>query len=188
MHVMIDLETMGTRPNAPIIAIGAVAFDVDHDWAWRTFYATVNLNSAVVQGKAVISPDTVMWWLRQDKAAQGAFSATQDEAYSLEGALQALNKWLGEVCGGTDVVDMMLDGVWGNGATFDNVILRESYLNAGIPCPWPFWKDRCYRTVRAAYPDVMTTRDGTHHNALDDARYQARHLVAINEAAGGVFL
>ena len=27
MHIMLDLETMGTRPDAPIIAIGAVAFN-----------------------------------------------------------------------------------------------------------------------------------------------------------------
>lgn len=177
MHVMIDLETMGTRPNAPIIAIGAVAFDATG--IRGEFYANVNLTSAVVQGNAVISPDTVLWWLRQDKAAQDAFSDTQDEPYSLEGALQELNKtfdW------------PKVDGVWGNGATFDNVIIREAHNNAGVVCPWPFWNDKCYRTVKGAYPDVLVARDGTHHNALDDARYQALHLVAINEAAGGVFL
>ncbi len=27
MHIMIDLETMGTRADAPIVSIGAVAFD-----------------------------------------------------------------------------------------------------------------------------------------------------------------
>lgn len=29
MHVMIDLETMGTSNTAAIVAIGAVAFDID---------------------------------------------------------------------------------------------------------------------------------------------------------------
>jgi inhibitor of KinA sporulation pathway (predicted exonuclease) len=31
-------------------------------------------------------------------------------------------------------------------------------------------------------------RNGTHHNALDDARTQALHLIAINTAAGGIIL
>lgn len=175
MHVMIDLETMGTRPNAPIIAIGAVAFDATS--ILREFYVNVYLGSSVTQGKAVISPETVMWWMKQSDEARAAFNT--DNAYSLEGALSELKVWLdwGKV-----------DGVWGNGATFDNVILREAFNNVGVLCPWPFWKDKCYRTVKGAYPDVTITRDGTHHNALDDAIYQAQHLVAINQAAGGALI
>jgi exodeoxyribonuclease VIII len=46
---------------------------------------------------------------------------------------------------------------------------------------WEFWKDRCYRTIKNCYPDVPFDRRGTHHNALDDARSQALHLIAINE-------
>ena len=36
MHVMIDLETMGRDPDAPIVAIGACRFsatDEPHEWA-----------------------------------------------------------------------------------------------------------------------------------------------------------
>jgi hypothetical protein len=37
--------------------------------------------------------------------------------------------------------------VWGNGATFDNVILRASYERELIPCLWHFWNDRDVRTI-----------------------------------------
>jgi len=69
MHIMIDLETMGTRPDAPIIAIGAVSFDVDTDWVWRTFYVNIDLQSAVSAG-AKIDPSTVMWWMKQSDEAR----------------------------------------------------------------------------------------------------------------------
>ncbi len=170
MHIMIDLETMGTRPNAPIISIGAVSFDA---WGIRdTFYRDVTLHSSVKSG-AVIDPSTVLWWLRQDKAAQDAFEEGQDEALSLEQALRDFSQF---VCSYGDG----LKGVWGNGASFDNVIMHESGKRCRVGT-WEFWKDRCYRTVKSMFPDVPFERSGTHHNALDDARSQALHLIAINE-------
>ena len=175
MHIMIDLETMGTRPTAPIVSIGAVAFDATgvHD----TFYANVDLKSAVDAG-GVIDPSTVMWWMSQSDEARAAL-LVKDEQYSIVWALAALSAWgdWGKVA-----------GVWGNGASFDNVILSESYYRAAILRPWPFWKDRCYRTIKTIYPDVELVRSGTHHNALDDARTQAEHLIAINATAAGTIL
>ena len=173
MHIMIDLETMGTRPNAPIIAIGAVAFDAGG--LAKEFYCTVSLHSAVRSG-AVIDPSTVMWWLGQDKIAQDALTDKQDEAIGLE---VALGEFMQFVCSYGDG----LKGVWGNGATFDNVLMHESGKRCGVPM-WEFWKDKCYRTVKGMYPAVEMERSGTHHNALDDAKSQALHLVRINDEFG----
>lgn len=170
MHIMIDLETMGTRPDAPIVSIGAVSFN--SDGIVSEFYANVDLASSTNSG-AVIDPNTVMWWMSQSDEARAALLVKEDE-YSLVGALSALSNWFPDE----------VAGVWGNGASFDNVILSESYLRAAVLRPWPFWKDRCYRTVKNMYPDVPMTRGGTHHNALDDARTQAEHLIAISKSRG----
>jgi exodeoxyribonuclease VIII len=177
MHIMIDLETMGTRPDAPIVAIGAVAFNAHgvHD----TLYRLVSLHSAVRSG-AVIDPSTVMWWLEQGDAARAALQDKQNDAAGIKDALQDFVQF---VCSYGDE----LKGVWGNGATFDNVIMHESGKRCGVPM-WEFWKDKCYRTVKGMYPDVKMERNGTHHNALDDARSQALHLIRINAAAGGIIL
>jgi len=184
MHVMLDLETMGTRPDAPIIAIGAVAFvpdrqhkdgDVDFGGIVSPFYLTVDLGSAVKTG-AVIEPSTVMWWMKQSDEARGAFD--REDAYTLTSALAEFQKWI-------DSLDAEIVGLWGNGATFDNVILRQSYYRTTVPFYLPFWADKCYRTVKGMYPQVKLERTGTHHNALDDARTQALHLLEINRVAGG---
>ena len=169
MHVMIDLETMGNRPDAPIVSIGAVAFD--SQGVGRDFYRNVTLQSSVKSG-AVIDPDTVGWWMRQSDQARAAFDK---DAISLDVTLYHFRQWLKP-----DEVT----GMWGNGAAFDNVILAESYKRLGLEAPWPFWTDRCYRTMKSLFSNVPIVRSGTHHNALDDARTQAEHLVAINAKHG----
>lgn len=176
MHIMLDLETMGTRPNAPIVSIGAVAFDSTGESA--LFYRTVSLRSSVESG-AVIDPNTVEWWLQQSDDARAALVG--DITEPLEPCLRALGQFVATY--GDDLV-----GVWGNGAAFDNVIIHESCRRLGMAPLWEFWKDKCYRTVKGAYPKVPLSRTGDHHNALDDARTQVAHLIDINSAAGGVFL
>jgi hypothetical protein len=177
MHIMVDIETMGTGPDAPILSIGAVAFN--GAGLGDEFYKPCNFQSAVDSG-AVIDPSTVMWWLRQDAAALNALEDCQDSGITLTGALQSFLAFV-------NPSHPTLRGVWGNGATFDNVIIRQSCKRLGLEV-WPFWLDKCYRTVKGAYPAVKMERVGTHHNALDDAKSQALHLIEINRAAGGVFL
>lgn len=174
MHIMLDLETMGTRPSAPIVSIGAVAFSaggVHHE-----FYLPVSLSTSVSEG-AIIDPVTVMWWMEQSDEARRALRAA--DATPVREALRKFFDWQKA---------FELAGVWGNGASFDNVILTETYHRAYGVTPWRFWQDRCYRTVKNMYPNVELVRSGTHHNALDDARTQAEHLIAINTAAGGIIL
>lgn len=174
MHIMIDIETMGTRPTAPIVSLGAVAFDADG--VHRQFYRVVDLDSAVAAG-AVIEPSTVLWWLTQSDEARIAL--TNDINEPLRDVLEALADWVSGVPGG-------VSGVWGNGATFDNVLVAEAYKRLGMQVPWPFWKDRCYRTVKNMFPAVELVRERTHHHALADAETQALHLIEINKAAGGL--
>ena len=165
MHVMIDLETMGTRPNAPIIAIGAVTFDANA--VYDEFYVNIDLESAVSDGHGVVDPKTVLWWMEQSGAARSALRENKKKVVT---ALYEFRDWL---------KPDEPEGVWGNGASFDNVILSENYRRLNLTPPWPFWADRCYRTMKNMYPNVEAARTGTHHHALDDARTQAMHLIKI---------
>jgi len=165
MHVMIDLETMGTRPNAPIIAIGAVTFDANA--TYDEFYVNIDLESAVNDGHAVVDPKTVLWWMEQSGEARSSLRSDKKKVLT---ALYEFRDWL---------KPDQPEGVWGNGASFDNVILSETYRRLNLTPPWPFWADRCYRTMKNMYPMLELERTGVHHNALDDAKSQARHLITI---------
>lgn len=167
--VMLDLETMGNGPQAAIIAIGAVEFDIPTQQIGERFYTVIDLESAVARG-GVMDASTVLWWLKQSDAARAAFDRGGEH---IAVALQQFAGWMENRAKRDDV------RVWGNGAAFDNVILASAYRRSGTPQPWQFWNDRCYRTVKAQYPAVKMQRNGTHHNAVDDAESQARHLIAM---------
>ena len=164
MHVMIDLETLGKTPDAAIVSIGACRFD-QNGVGEDTFYRQISLQSTV-DGGAKIDPSTVIWWMQQSDDARQAIISGRDDEFE---ALCDFRGW---------IKAEKISGVWGNGAAFDNVILSQAYLRYGQEAPWPFWLDRCYRTMKAG-SRVRLVREGTHHNALDDAITQAKHLIEI---------
>lgn len=166
MHVMLDLETMGNTPDAPIVSIGACRFD-ENGVGEDTFYRQITLQSSVDSG-AKMDPSTVIWWMKQEAEAQAAI--TDGGGVDEWEALCDFNHWLKS--------EDEISGMWGNGAAFDNVILAQAYRRYGQDTPWPFWLDRCYRTIKN-FSAIQMDREGTHHNALDDAISQAKHLIAI---------
>lgn len=167
--VMLDLETMGNGPDAAIIAVGAVAFDVDSKTLGDEFYRAVNLKSSVDIG-GVMDPDTVMWWMRQSNEARSAFERA---GHNIAHVLVHFAEWMRSLGEESQI------RVWGNGAAFDNTILASAYRKAGIERPWRFWNDRCYRTMKNMHPEVNLERVGTYHNAVDDAKSQALHLLKM---------
>ncbi|EFF1734284.1 exonuclease, partial [Escherichia coli] len=168
-HLMIDLETMGKNPDAPIISIGAIFFDPQTGDMGPEFSKTIDLETA----GGVIDRDTIKWWLKQSREAQ---SAIMTDEIPLDDALLQLREFIDENSGEFFVQ------VWGNGANFDNTILRRSYERQGIPCPWRYYNDRDVRTIvelgKAIDFDARTAIpfEGERHNALDDARYQAKYV------------
>ncbi len=171
-HLMIDLETMGKNPDAPIISIGAIFFDPQTGDMGPEFSKTIDLETA----GGVIDRDTIKWWLKQSREAQ---SAIMTDEIPLDDALLQLREFIDENSGEFFVQ------VWGNGANFDNTILRRSYERQGIPCPWRYYNDRDVRTIvelgKAIDFDARTAIpfEGERHNALDDARYQAKYVSVI---------
>ncbi|EOS8170058.1 3'-5' exoribonuclease [Escherichia coli] len=171
-HLMIDLETMGKNPDAPINAIAGNFFDPATGKMGPEFSKTIDLETA----GGVIDRGTIKWWLKQSREAQ---SAILTDEIPLDDALLQFREFIDENSGEFFVQ------VWGNGATFDNVILRRSYERQGIPCPWRYTNDRDVRTMVALGLvmdfDARTTIpfEGERHNALHDARYQAKYVSAI---------
>ncbi|MER2551237.1 3'-5' exoribonuclease [Klebsiella pneumoniae] len=178
VHVMVDLETMGKKHNAPIVAIGAVVFDPATGSIGESFYKVVCLESSVNWG-AVIDPSTVIWWLKQSSEARSAI--VNDDAIPLQDALLQFREFVSDnVAGGSKKAQ-----VWGNGASFDNSILRSSYDYIAEDYPWEYWNDRDVRTMVelgqaiSFAPKTTIPFEGARHNALADAIHQARYVSAI---------
>ncbi|MBZ8317573.1 3'-5' exoribonuclease [Escherichia coli] len=171
-HLMIDLETMGKNPDAPIASIGAVFFDPQTGEQGPEFSKIIDMGTC----GGTVDISTIEWWLQRSGEARAAILA---DRIPLDDALLHLREFIDENSGEFFVQ------VWGNGANFDNVILRRSYERQEIPCPWRYTNDRDVRTM-VALGLVMdfdarnvTTFEGERHNALHDARYQAKYVSAI---------
>ena len=167
-NIMLDLETFGLDPNAAIVAIGAVEFFPESNTLGDEFYKNIELRSSVESG-GIIDPDVVVWWMKQEKGAKDSLFVDGQHSHSV---LLDFLSWI-----------KSLEGepiIWGNGSAFDNVVLRQSYKRSSLQEPWSYKNDRCYRTVRGMYPDIKPDeRIGIEHNALDDAKNQALHLMKI---------
>lgn len=177
-HLMVDMETMGNSPDAPIVSIGAVFFDPSTGNTGAEFYRVVSLESSMSFG---MKPDasTIQWWLKQSPEARSAILV--DEAMGLLETLELLADFIAEnAANGSHTVQL-----WGNGCSFDNVILRRAYALTDTPFAVPFWNDRDVRTMVelgksvGINPRYDIPFEGDMHNALSDARHQVKYVSAI---------
>jgi len=165
-NVMLDLETLGTRPGSVIVSIGAVFFDE----AGLGPKTTIAIDIADAQREGLtIDAETVRWWLAQSPAAKEAFGF---DGLSLRTALKQFTEWLQTHNQGK------APRIWGNGASFDLALLAEAYARCGMDRPWRYSHERCYRTL-AAGTCITKPEPEIAHNALSDAIAQAEHAVQI---------
>ena len=162
--VMIDLETLGLRPNAPIVSLGAVQFDIKTGETGQSLYEKIEWIHD--QKDRPLDRETVAWWLEQDPVAQKEL-IDRKNCIKLKLALKRLDDFFPKKA-----------RVWANGSTFDCVILDDAYQNhANRMPPWGFRNIRDCRTIKDLAENVGWSRDsfqmdGVTHNALDDCFFQ----------------
>lgn len=178
-HIMVDLETLGTVPGAVILSVGAVVFHPLEGTLGDEFYSVVSKADAMENFMSV-DPDTVKWWHgRSDEAREVLRAAEHPDAPSIRKVCDNLNSWMASLAKKSKI------RVYGNGADFDNPLLRVMYSCATVKPYAGGYGGRCYRTLKnldelmgADFAFHKLERAGTHHNALDDAKSQAMHLMA----------
>jgi len=172
MDVMLDLETLSTRPESVILTIGAVKFspwgdDVD---AENGLYYRVNVDEQLTLGRHV-QEETVQWWGKQPTEV---FEEAMGESnrVSLEDMCSGLNRFL-----------VGVDNIWCQGPAFDIVILENLYRQLVKPTPWQFWQIRDSRTLFGVHGDPRDKERKAAHNALMDCYYQAIGVQEIYKRA-----
>jgi 3' exoribonuclease, RNase T-like len=165
-HVMLDLETWGTSPYSTIIAIGACAFDPYAEQQNTIITDRFEVAIEPVNAGLRVDAATLMWWMDAERDLARTVWLRMPKV-GLRAALDGFSDWLGSLCSFNDV------RIWGNGAGFDNVLLRQAYEIAGREPPWSFRHDRCFRTLRSLLTIEEGHYLGTQHTALADAENQA---------------
>lgn len=170
--VMIDFETFGTSSDACIIQVGAVFFDKDTGFLGKEYKATVDAESAVQSG-AIIDSSTIYWWLQQSEEARK--SILNPDKRDIGEVMFELNEFLAPAT-----------RIWSH-ATFDFVILTTTLKRLGIKPRFRYTSGMDLRTLNfLAAPQILNlTRDGVHHDALDDCKFQVKYAVAaMNKIRG----
>lgn len=175
IHVMVDLETASTANNAAILSLGACCFAGRNPHSDSRFYMKASLASNEAIGLNV-DKEVMEWWDKQSPHSRAeAFSGTED-------VLSVLDHFHSWICKLGPIENVHL---WGNGADFDLVILRNAY-ETNATYPFDFRKHRCYRTISSIFASFIPYPKYAEqqHNALADAEHQAKrisHLVNIGK-------
>lgn len=169
-HIMFDLETFGTKPYSALRSVGACVFDPETGATGDTFYRNIDRKSCDAIGLNV-DPATEKWWMQQSREAQDALLV---DCRPISEVVSNFHLWF-----------RRNDGVqiWCQGANFDSVLWEaaaQSLQPQKLFVPWRYWAVRDTRTVYeiAGFDDKSIGRQGTYHNALDDALHQARCVAA----------
>ncbi len=163
-HLMLDFETLGNTPDAAVISLGAVIFNREKFLDEKLWL--FNLDGQL-KGRRSASADTITWWMGQEAKAKSVFERAGREGVLLRDFVP-------------DFVDFLNSKdvrVWGNDLGFDVGIIEHILIQQGRNAmPWKFWNRRCYRTMKACF-GIDRPFEGTKHDALDDAKHQAKCLI-----------
>jgi len=185
--IMIDIETLGLRPGAPIATIGYCHFD----WIGIKDSGTIAINLNIGNIGKAADPSTIKFWLQQSpEAIQKTFFRPQEEQRDWVTALLHLAttvKFSEREFG---------EGVWANGPLFDLAHLEYWYDQASEKTPWSHRSPRDVRTFfdtaqrfvgwdrdeATQRIQVKHTSELTAHDAEGDAILQALLVIDANNA------
>lgn len=185
--VMIDIETLGLNNTAPVVQIGAVAFNRYTGDRVTEFFSRINLQDALNKGD--IEGDTLVWWLRQSEAARESLAGGPTE-FTAEAVSRLSDFYMRAVAASRDE-DLP---VWACGPVFDIGKLERLFELCDEQIPWAFYAIRDTRTIEDLSPVNRQQAlaligwdrsKETAHDALSDCRYQVAYLTPmINSLVG----
>jgi hypothetical protein len=167
MDIMLDLESLGTRPDCAILTLGAIKFNpYVLDSFGDSLYLRIDVDEQLALGREV-QEDTLTWWSKQAKDVREE-ALGEGNRVSLTEMYRQLNRF----CVGAT-------NIWCQGPAFDIVILENIYRQQGWPTPWQFWQIRDSRTLFGVHGDPREKGKAGLHNALEDCISQAQGVQQI---------
>lgn len=177
-HLMIDMETLDQTPDAAVLSLGAVTFTPDGILEEKSWIFDVRVQTS---GRRLFDFDTIVWWLKQGEEAKTLFEKCVKHGQHPGIIFKEFAQWLSADSKYPKTDWNLL--VWSCGASFDIPIVENFMKRVGVTCPWKFWNHRCYRTIKQMHGiEEGKKNPGVKHDALDDARFQAKCLIDFLKA------
>ncbi len=125
-------------------------------------------------------PIRVLWWLKQSDEARKCVFFDEE----ITKPIREVYEKFSEFCKGAS-------SVWSH-ATFDASIILRSYTELNMKTPFHYRSARDLRTIvhlaKYSKEDLHKNkfnREGVHHDALDDCKYQVRYAVECLKRING---
>lgn len=183
IHMMIDIETLGTKPGCFILSVGARVFNLKGTLD-QSMYRKVRLSDLESSGLKIES-GTLEWWLQQSpEAIAEAFGS--DKAISLRSVLGDLNDFIIFHSNAASAEDKGIY-FWANSPAFDFTILEAAFDKLGMKWPIPYWAQLDMRTINTLYtlPAPPDMPGAVAHDAYWDTIIQSERVrLFLNTEAG----
>jgi hypothetical protein len=192
MDVMIDIETLGTKPGCVVLQVAGLAFNRSEmisppgNVTTETFAKMDRFNAYILpasQAKYELKADlgTLQWHLNLPRTA---LIRACSEGKDIADVLREFYLWIAEHLR-HDYEGM----IWCRGTDFDPPILEETFKRVGMPTtPWQYWQKQDLRTLLGTAFGALRQKpipilegtpleelQGQEHNALDDCIRQTVH-------------
>ena len=183
IELMIDIETLGTKPGAPVLEIACVAFYLDgsplvpgYGRLVEPYRIALPLQSQLDRGLQ-IDADTLGWWTKEERAGRlyELMREGETRTQTVTSALGGLKHFIASHRAGDDRSICM----WANSPSFDLTLLEHLFRTYEIAVPWTHREQADQRTWLRSV-GCRSTRElgipfvGTEHCALDDATHQIK--------------
>lgn len=185
VHLLIDIETLGTDPDSVVLSIACVPFMLEvHTYFGELikdgFIVKLNAQEQIKSYHRSVEDGVVKWWKTQPKEVFDSMVRPSSEDVNLKEGLTLLSKFVT----GIEGYSYNESYVWSRGNNFDFPILKSLYQAAGLGLPYNDWR---VRDVRTAIDIMAGTGDGKYtlrfggdgfiaHNPLHDAAMDAARL------------
>lgn len=131
VHIMVDIETLGTDPDSMILTIGAVPFSekgevlVEKDFY---FYERVDLKCYDFYKNSnyfTMNFDTLLWWMKQDEDPRGE-AFLNEPRYPIDKVISKFVEWIKQTC---DYLRDRKIHMWSHGKEFDILYFKMLSIN-----------------------------------------------------------
>ncbi len=185
-ELMFDLETLDTKPSAVVLSVGAVVWETLYSETdgliWEPverFMRVLDIQEQVDRQRTV-SQSTLLWWQRQDRAAQEeAFHPVRMPVEDVLNAFRDFSDQYGQR-------GSPLNAFWASPVAFDLPIWEDLAMTFSNHVPWNYNQRYDVRTVvREANLSAKDHKDsklaGTPHTPVYDCEWQISLLTAARQ-------
>ena len=188
-ELMIDLETLDTKPSAVVLSVGAVIWETLYSETdgliWEPverFMRVLNMEEQLSRGRTV-SQSTLLWWQRQDSTAKAeAFNPVRQNVGLVLDEFRAFVYQYAD----PSVNDTGINAFWASPVAFDMPIWEDLAMTFGNFVPWKYNQRYDVRTVvREANLSAKSHEDpklvGVPHTPVYDCEWQISLLTAARQ-------